>query len=158
MKIAVISDTHGNIERCMNELKRVNNIDLIIHLGDNTSDAKNIADILQIETIYVKGNCDFYDNSSPYNRTIDVDNKKIFITHGHKYGVKLGLNTIYYAGKEMSADIVLFGHSHSPVLVEYDNILFMNPGSASLPRAGSKRSIGLVEINNIVDAQILELE
>jgi uncharacterized protein len=158
VKIAVISDTHGNIEPCINILKDIDNIDLIIHLGDNTNDAKDIADILQIETIAVKGNCDFYDNSSPDEKIIDVDNKKIFITHGHKYRVKSDLNSIYYRGKEINADIVLFGHSHNPILVKYDDILFMNPGSGSLPRAGSKKSIGLIEINDMVDAQILKLK
>ena len=37
--------------------------------------------------------------------------KKIFITHGDLYGVKYGMTNIYYKGKEVGADIVLFGHS-----------------------------------------------
>ena len=35
--------------------------------------------------------------------------------HGHKYGVKYGYNSIYYRGKEIGADIVLFGH----ILITY---------------------------------------
>ncbi len=158
MKIAVISDTHGNTQQCINKLKDIADIDLIIHLGDNTSDTKEISNALHIEVLMVKGNCDFYDSGSPDDRVIDLKNKKIFFTHGHKYSVKAGLNTIYYRGKELNADIILFGHSHTPLLVEHDNIVFMNPGSASLPRAGSKRSIGLIEIDEEIDAKILNLE
>ena len=72
--------------------------------------------------------------------------KKIFITHGDLYGVKDGMTNIYYKGKEVEADIVLFGHSHIHQITEYDNIIFMNPGSISLPRSNG-RYVGIIELS-----------
>ena len=45
----------------------------------------------------------------------------------------------------MNADIVLFGHTHENLLKEEDGIVFMNPGSISLPRLRG-RYIGFIEL------------
>ena len=51
--------------------------------------------------------------------------------HGHKYNVKSSLLPITYKGKEVGADIVLFGHTHRAYLDEIDGMTIMNPGSVS---------------------------
>jgi len=158
VKIAVISDTHGSVKECINTLLHINNIDKVIHLGDNTNDAVEIASITQIETIFVKGNCDVYDHNTPEEMLIELNSKKILITHGHKYNVKSGLNNLYYRGKELGVDVVLFGHSHNPLIVDYDNIIFFNPGSTTLPRACSKKSIGIIEVGEKIEAKLLKIK
>lgn len=63
-----------------------------------------------------------------------IENKKFFITHGHKYGVKMGLNNIFYKGKESEVDAVLFGHTHIKIISKEDGLWIINPGSPFLPK------------------------
>ena len=77
-----------------------------------------------------------------------TSNKKIMITHGHRYGVKYGLERLYFSALENEVDIVLFGHTHISLNEKYDNILFFNPGSLTHPRLLSKGSYGIIEISD----------
>ena len=151
MKIAVFSDTHGDIDELTKILNEESDIDLIIHLGDYSKDTKRIKEVTNIELVNIKGNCDINDLTLESEKIIEINKVKIFMTHGHKYGVKSGIDRIYYRAKELNVNIVLFGHSHIPLNLVEDNILFLNPGSISLPRSGYKKSYGIVEISDISD-------
>lgn len=155
MKIAVISDTHGKIEECIAALKLEDNLDLIIHLGDYVKDAIQIKEILKINMINIKGNCDLNDTSAKDEEILEYNDKRIFLTHGHKYGVKHNLNRLYYRGEELKVDAVLFGHSHTPLSIIEDKILLFNPGSITSPRGIDKKSYGIIEINNDIKAKIV---
>ncbi len=148
MKIAIISDTHGYVQGCIDALNKIDGIDMIIHLGDYTKDVKEIKEVFNTTIVNVKGNCDPYDFNTPDDNIIEIKGKRIFMTHGDLYRVKHGLNDIYYKAKELNADVALFGHSHTSTLVEYDGILLLNPGSPTLPRAGTSKSIGLLHIDD----------
>lgn len=155
MKIAVVSDTHGNIEKTLDAIRTIENLELIIHLGDHVLDAREIEKQIAIDTIYVKGNCDL-EKEVYEEKILDLLGKKILITHGHNYDVKRGLNNIFYRGKELNVDVILFGHSHISLIMESENILMLNPGSPDTPRNGKYGSIGLLEIsNNEIKSQII---
>ena len=64
------------------------------------------------------------------------------------YNVKYEYNTIFYKGKSVGADIVLFGHSHKALISNYDGITIMNPGSITFPYGSMKRTMGFIEIDN----------
>ncbi|SCG82095.1 hypothetical protein DW1_0475 [Proteiniborus sp. DW1] len=158
MKIAIISDTHGYVQGCIDALNKIEGIDIIIHLGDYTKDVKAIREAFNITVLNVKGNCDSYDFETPDDNIIEIKGKKIFATHGDLYRVKQGLNDIYYRAKELDVDVALFGHSHTSTLVEYDGVLFLNPGSPTLPRAGTSKSIGILYIDdNEVKGEIITI-
>lgn len=146
MKIAVVSDTHGSIDKVLNVLKNIKNLELIIHLGDYVDDSRKIQEEIKLDVICVRGNCDYRDTDIELEKIIEICGKKIFMTHGHNYDVKNGVSKLFYRGKELNADIILFGHSHMSTKVEHEGILILNPGSPQEPRNGSKGSIGLVEI------------
>ncbi|KNF07225.1 phosphoesterase, MJ0936 family [Gottschalkia purinilytica] len=159
MRIVVLSDTHGSIDNSILKISQLKDVDIIIHLGDNVKDAINLKEKLGIEVIYVKGNCDFLGEKSDEEKIISLNNKKFFITHGHLYDVKKDMNKIFYRGKELGANVILFGHSHVPTVVKYEDILLLNPGSPTKPRIGSNKSIGLIEIkNDHIEGEILALE
>ncbi|MBI5047745.1 MAG: metallophosphoesterase family protein, partial [Deltaproteobacteria bacterium] len=42
MKIAVMSDTHGNVDLAVNAIRQLGRIDKLIHLGDHYKDAMEI--------------------------------------------------------------------------------------------------------------------
>ena len=144
MLIAVISDTH-RVNKYINAAKNyIKDADVLIHLGDNVEDVDEIAKEFKGQLYVVKGNC-YYSNKYPLEQVIEIMGKRIFITHGHLYSVKNNLNNIYYRARELEADIVLFGHTHTFMLEETLGMTFMNPGSISLPRLG-KRYVGYIRL------------
>lgn len=157
MKLIVISDTHGNINEAIDVINNIENIDAILHLGDYTKDAKEIEDKLNIEVINVKGNCDISDKSTPEDKIIEIKDKKFFLTHGHKYNVKWGINNIYYKAQELMVDGVIFGHTHKSINIRENDIVIFNPGSITYPRGGSSRSYGIINVNKKIDANVIEL-
>ena len=157
MKVVVISDTHGNNKEIIDAIMSMEKPDMLIHLGDYTKDAKEISNILGIPITIVRGNCDFgfeYNNSE----LIELNGKKLFLTHGHIYDVKFTLDKLYHKALEMGADIALFGHTHMPMNIEYGDILIFNPGSPSMPHGGSRaKTFGIIEIGEKVSAEILTI-
>lgn len=158
MLIAVVSDTHRYETYIKKVQECIKNADILIHLGDNIDDAEEITKKFKGKVYIVRGNCDF---SSKYPREdiIEVEGKKIFITHGHLYSVKTTLTNIFYKGKEVMADVVLFGHTHESLVVEEEGMIIMNPGSVSLPRC-SRRTIGFLEVekDKKVNAYLKEIK
>jgi putative phosphoesterase len=146
MKIAVISDTHRHIYSLNQVTKLIQDTDMAIHLGDNVEDVESIKSNYKGKIINVRGNCDF-SSFIPVERLEEVENKKIFITHGHRYDVKHSLLKLKYRAKELGADIVLFGHTHISAEIYEDGIWFINPGSAALPK-DSYQSIAIIEISD----------
>lgn len=155
MKIVVISDTHGDIQDIIEEIKNIDDIDYLIHLGDYTKDANEIQASTNLNMIKVRGNCDMLDYSVEEDKVIEIMGKKIFLTHGHKYSVKSGIDRIYYKAKELGVHIVLFGHSHIPVSIMHEDILLFNPGSTSFPKGEGKKSYGIIEIDENVRPRII---
>ena len=147
MKILVISDTHRNISNVIKIMKKLKNLDRIIHLGDNVSDIFDIISIFNTPIDYVAGNCDYYGENYKLEDIIEINSKKILITHGHLYKVKSGYEEISKIAKEKEVDIVLFGHTHRSFLGYYDDMLIMNPGSISLPRGDKYPTFGIIEID-----------
>lgn len=146
MLIAVVSDTHRSEAYVKSVKTLIKDADILIHLGDNVEDAEELEREFKGDVYIVAGNCDF-SRKYPKDRLIEIEGKKIFMTHGDLYGVKMGLNNIYYKGREVGADIVLFGHTHQSIIERTNEIILMNPGSTSLPKL-SKSSIGFISIND----------
>ena len=146
MLIAVVSDTHRGMKYIKLAKNLIKKADVLIHLGDNIEDVEELENGVNGKVYAVAGNCD-YSSKYPKEGIIEVNGRKIFYTHGDLYGVKSSINRIYYKGRELAADIVLFGHTHEQLLEKEDNIILMNPGSISLPRFGG-RYVGFIDIND----------
>lgn len=145
MLIAVISDSHGNKDSINKIKKKINNADVVLFLGDGENDLAEITNDFTGEVFAVRGNCDIT-GKYPEEQILEIQGKKIFICHGHRYNVKYGYNSIYYRGKEIGADIVLFGHSHIPIIEEYDGIVLMNPGSISHGMGRLNKTLGYIDL------------
>ena len=145
MRIGIVSDTH-RMESFINKaIPYLKECDLIIHAGDNFADSKYIHKMTKVDIIAVKGNCDF-DNVED-EIAFEVEEKTIFVCHGHNYGVKYGIDEIEEKAKSLCVDIVIFGHTHIPLCIEKDGILYLNPGSVSLPRGNSSRRFVIMDID-----------
>ncbi|NLW22642.1 MAG: metallophosphoesterase [Tissierellia bacterium] len=159
MRIFVVSDTHGRTKEFIDRVDRMEKADLIIHLGDYVEDGLKIEKKTGIKTIIVRGNCDFLSPGYSEEEILNIEGKKIFITHGHKYNVKYRIDNLIYKGLEMEADMVLFGHTHVPVLHKESDIIIMNPGSPSVPRGVDRRkTFGIIDMGEGMDIRIEEID
>lgn len=141
MKILVVSDSHRCLGYIYDAIEK-EMPDAVLHLGDHKSDAEDLSYAFEnIDFYYVPGNCDF-SPEAPGCCTLTFDGVRIFMTHGHLFGVKSGLDRLIARGLQENANIVLFGHTHQQLLDQKDSLWVMNPGSFS--RCG----YGLIETDN----------
>ncbi len=143
MIIAVVSDTHGIVLPVAYSLQR-NKVDIVLHLGDNASDAKKIEQITGMEIYAVAGNCDENSKDVPEELVLEIRRKKFFLTHGHNYDVDNGIDKIVEKAKEVGADYALFGHTHVHIRERVDGITVLNPGSTTLPRRGDTKGYYII--------------
>ena len=95
----------------------------------------------------VAGNNDFF-SDEPKEELIHIGNYSIFLTHGHRYNVYSDLTNLKQVGRQLGADIVMYGHTHKPDIDLSDDIIAINPGSLSYPRqAGRVPSYIVMEID-----------
>ncbi|MCC5912387.1 MAG: metallophosphoesterase family protein [Clostridiaceae bacterium] len=138
MKIGIISDTHiaKNISRFTDVFHTYfKELDLIIHAGDYIN--KEVIEELKKykNFIGVWGNVDDYDvkNLVKEKELITIEGYKIGIFHGHGTGDST-LDRAYQRFKDDEVDIIIFGHSHQPLVKTKNNVLMLNPGSITNKR------------------------
>lgn len=147
MRILIVSDSHGRHYWLEEVVRRVGHIDLLIHLGDSEGWDEYIEGLVDCPVKIVAGNNDFFQGLER-EMLFELEGHRIFLTHGHRYGVSRGTSDLVKRGKELGADIVMFGHTHCPCLKEEDGITVLNPGSISLPRQSPRfPSFALMEID-----------
>lgn len=142
-KYLVVSDTHGRDQNFYDVLDIEGKIDGLIHCGDFEGSEGRFALAVECPVYFVAGNNDFF---SDLNRELEFDlsGHHFFVTHGHNYYVSMDLESIKDEGIARGADVVVFGHTHRPVVKESDGIYLLNPGSLSYPRQEGRRPSYLV--------------
>ncbi|MGN1402513.1 MAG: metallophosphoesterase [Bacillus sp. (in: firmicutes)] len=145
MNILVVSDSHGQTEDLfMLQDKYRHKAEAMFHCGDSELQKGHPA----LEGFqYVRGNCD-YDAAFPEHVNKEVGGYRFLMTHGHLYNIGMTLDRLSYKAEETGADIVLFGHSHRPgSMQDQKGVLYINPGSISLPRGRKEKSYCLINID-----------
>lgn len=147
MKQALIfSDSHGRIDDVLSVIRKYPQAEEIFHCGDVEPDADRLRNATPHAVAIVSGNCD-YSGKLPQQIVTSFAGKTVALCHGHRYLSYGGLDMLRYWGQEQKADIVLFGHTHIPLVQKEDGILFINPGSISRPRQeGFKKSYAVLEV------------
>lgn len=133
MKILIVSDTHGKHEYLEAVLEEVKPLDMLIHLGDAEGCEDYIEVIAECPVEIIAGNNDFF-TDLPGEREINIGKYKVLLTHGHYYYVNAGTERIKSEAVDRKIDIVMFGHTHRPVLEREGDVVVLNPGSISYPR------------------------
>lgn len=162
MKILIVSDTHRRDGNLVEVIQKHVPLDMLIHLGDAEGSDTMIPEWVNVECRMemVLGNNDFF-SMLDREREIKIGPYKALITHGHYYSVSLGTEHILEEGKSRGVDIVMFGHTHKPLVEKKKGITLLNPGSLSYPRQeGRKPSYILMELdeNGKADYQICYVE
>jgi hypothetical protein len=158
MKIGILSDTHlANITEDFKEtMKRVfDGVDMIIHAGDITGiSVFNYLSNWDLKA--VRGNMDDFDlcNLLPEKRIENVMGKNVGIVHGK--GPPKGIEDVVLR-EFQNVDLIIFGHSHTPLETEKRGVLLFNPGSYR--RSYSYRgTVGIMEIADNITLRRIEVE
>lgn len=158
MKWLIASDTHGSAYWCerMLELFKREKADVLVLLGDilyhgprnelpREYNPKKVIAMLNDfangtpceephRILCVRGNCDAevdqmvlgFPIMADYG-VIELGGRFVYLTHGHVYGED-------NPPKLRKGDILIQGHTHVQRCVEKDGVLFLNPGSVSIPK------------------------
>ena len=152
MRVLIVSDTHGKHENLREILQAEPRFDKMIHLGDAEGCEDEIAVMADCPLEIVAGNNDFF-SMLEREKEIWVGKYKVLITHGHYYYVSAGIEDIKKEARGRGMDIVMFGHTHRPLIDKSGNVIALNPGSISYPRQDGRRpSYMIMEIDDNGDA------
>ena len=178
MKYLLVSDIHGSetsAKIIIEKFKKLN-CDKIIILGDilyhgprndlpENYNPKKVIELLNSyaeKIIAVKGNCDAEVDQMVLNFKLEeckgliVNNKKIYLTHGHHVNYLNPLN-------DANVDIVIHGHTH---IIRKDiekKVTYINLGSITLPKENTRKCYGIMDEKNIYiydlyDSELLKSE
>lgn len=159
MRYLIVSDIHGSSDSAtkVQELWKTKKFDKILCLGDllyhgprndlpKNYEPKKVISIfneLKDNILMVEGNCEAYVDSMvldfPFFKiaAVDYSGLMIYLTHGHFINPEHPLN--------VSSGIVLYGHTHIYKSEKVSNVLYLNPGSMTLPKEGTKRSYAVID-------------
>lgn len=131
LRIVVASDSHGNVANLCRILDKHADAQAFFFLGDGEQDVQTVLARYPERIIHrVCGNCDFYSGADSTGLAT-LGGKHIFYTHGHLYNVKCRTQELLYAAHGWDANIVLYGHTHVPVVEYVEELYVVNPGSCS---------------------------
>ena len=162
MKLLIASDIHGSSYYCRELLEafRREQADRLLILGDilyhgprndlprdyAPKEVLAMLNGMKEKILCVRGNCDTEVDQMVLEFPILADycilpvgERLVYATHGHNYHLK-NLPPL------QPGDILLHGHTHIPAWESFgmDN-LYLNPGSVSIPKAGSNNSYMILQ-------------
>ena len=187
MKLGIVSDIHGQPIALKAALAAMEPVDQLICLGDSISQARfcnqTIALLRAHDALTILGNheeaffagrgrnaahvdADLADwlASRPSQIDLEVDGYRILVVHstpwpsGHAYIPSTHPDFARFAEREV--DVVLYGHTHVPLVQRIGNTLVINPGSVGEGRptsAGFSRSCAVLDLADLT-AEIIDLD
>ena len=149
--IGVISDTHGLLRP--EALAALRGMDRILHAGDVGE--LEVLDALRAvaPVTAVRGNVDHGAVGRALRETevIEIEGISIYMLHEIQ---KLDLRP-----EAAGFRVIVYGHSHRPLIEEKKGVVYFNPGSAGPRRFRLPVSVGkLVFDRGLVRAEVMELE
>ncbi|NLL50409.1 MAG: metallophosphoesterase [Eubacteriaceae bacterium] len=143
MKIYVLSDCHEDDTTLHVLFQKAGKVDFVIFLGDGIATFKQALLPYHLPYAAVKGNND-RGAQEPFDKVLTLKGRRFFLTHGHQYNVGTEKNALAAKAKEVGCETAFFGHTHMPFYKEVDGIMLINPGSTFYGRRGSKKSYGVL--------------
>ena len=139
-KILVVSDNHRKLDNIYQLLEENPDISYFIHLGDSEGSEDTIRTHLPkgCESYFVQGNNDFF-AYLPKEIEMRLGKERLFLTHGHLYGVGFDLQGLADEARARNCSMALFGHTHRPFSRMVNGVLCINPGSVNFPRQENRK-------------------
>lgn len=132
MKVLIVSDTHRKNDNYFQVVKQ-QKPDMVIHCGDAEGSEYALTETAGCPVYIVLGNNDFF-SQLPREIELEIGPYKVWVTHGHNYYVYMSNEHIKREALARGMDIVMYGHTHKPVVDRSGDVIAVNPGSLSYPR------------------------
>lgn len=157
MKIAILSDTHDNVENTKIAVQHAQNMEaeilffcgdfcapgpakaiaefkghIYVVFGNNDGDRLSISQKMKV----INSNVTFFPDGEG---ELELAGKKIAINHYPLYATALARTGDY--------DLVCFGHDHKPRIETYGNCLAVNPGCLNIVKSGISSSFAIYDTN-----------
>lgn len=154
MPIGVISDTHGDLRSWQKGHRCWDHPELVLHCGDVLGGHLSyLADEIRASVVPVlvsRGNCDPINLGDILNWpvmssyvTVFWNSKLILMAHGDHFA------QFKRTALRCHADLAISGHTHVAALNFESGTIFLNPGSASLPRGTRPASTAVIDSDKI---------
>lgn len=151
MKILIVSDTHRENYNYFKVVQK-HTPDMVIHCGDGEGSEYALTQAADCPVHIVLGNNDFF-SELPRELSLKIGKYKVWVTHGHNYYVSMGYEYLAEEARHRGVDIVMYGHTHRPVVAFEGGLTILNPGSLSYPRQeGREPSYIIMEIDENKEA------
>ena len=154
MLIGLVSDTHGLVRPEI--FSALSGVDLILHAGD-VGGAPVIDELRGIAPVYaVYGNTDPPGDPS-LRASVDLvlEGSSVHVSHGHELG---GSPTPERLLARYTADVIVYGHTHKPLVERAGPRLVVNPGAAGARRFKLQPSVARLTLTGAqADVTILWL-
>lgn len=141
MLIGLISDTHGLMRPTA--IGALRGVELILHAGDVGGRAvlSDLGRLAPVRAVY--GNMDDpQDPDLEKSIQVDVGGVRVHVSHGHELGrpTPERLLSVY------ASDVIVYGHTHKPLVYRAGARLVVNPGAAGPRRFNLQPSVALLTI------------
>jgi uncharacterized protein len=139
--VGLISDTHGLLRPGVREA--LTGVELILHSGDvgGSGILDELRLIAPVKAVF--GNTDPEDEPELAQAiVVAIDGIRVHVSHGHE----VGSPTPAKLAARYDADVVVFGHTHRPLVSRLGNQLFVNPGAAGPKRFDITPSVARLTI------------
>ncbi len=151
--IGVISDTHGLLRPDVHTA--LAGVELILHAGDVGGDEilMELGLIAPVRAVY--GNTDA-PGQPVLSSAIDlsIGGVSIHVSHGHEVGSPTPQKLL----ERYAADVVVYGHTHRPLITRAHDRLVLNPGAAGPRRFDIIPSVArLTIVGGRADAELVPL-
>jgi uncharacterized protein len=151
--IGLISDTHGLVRPEI--AAAFAGVQLILHAGDvgGASVLEALNRIAPTEAVY--GNVDDpHDPALARERVVSLGGVTVHVSHGHE----LGSPTVETVAARYGGDVLVFGHTHRPVIARVGPILVVNPGAAGPRRFDLRPCVARLTIaNGVAEVEAISL-
>ena len=135
-------------------LAALHGVELILHAGDVGGEPvlRELRGIAPVQA--VSGNVDSPEMGLPQRLNLTLDGLRIHVSHGHEFGSPTPDRLI----AKYTADVIIYGHTHKPLIIARGKTLVVNPGAAGPRRFNLQPSVGLLRIERgLATAEIVAL-
>jgi putative phosphoesterase len=140
MLVGLIADTHGLMRE--EALRALAGADFILHAGDvgRAAVLEALAAIAPVRAVF--GNVDMPDGTLAAAIDCTLDSVRVHVSHGHE----LGSPNPEALAARYSADVIVYGHTHRPLMQHVGATFVINPGAAGPARFKLKPSVALLTL------------
>jgi putative phosphoesterase len=149
MLIGVISDTHGLLRP--EAVAALRGVEHILHAGD-VGDIAILDALREIAPVTaIRGNVDVAGACAelPATDVVELGGQLFYLVHS--------VHDLEINPKAAGVAMVVSGHSHKAKAEVKDGVVYFNPGSAGPRRFSLPVTVGLVTVEDGVEASVMEL-